>query len=98
MITEFGKSSKDPGYNLNSRDSFMNAVYANMDTLGKSGGIIRGSLVWQLVAGGMEPYHDGYEIVLSENSSTNGVLLKQSNGRIFSPDKGTTWSATCPIP
>ncbi|XP_057501968.1 mannan endo-1,4-beta-mannosidase 5-like [Actinidia eriantha] len=78
VIAEFGKSSKDPGYNLNSRDSFMNAVYSNMDNLAKSGGTIGGSLVWQLVAGGMEPYHDGYEIVLSENPSTDGVLSSQS--------------------
>ncbi|GFY96836.1 glycosyl hydrolase superfamily protein [Actinidia rufa] len=78
VIAEFGKTSKDPGYNLNSRDSFMNVVYANMDSLGQSGGIIGGSLVWQLVEGGMEPYHDGYEIVLSENSSIDGVLSKQS--------------------
>ncbi|XP_052190647.1 mannan endo-1,4-beta-mannosidase 5-like [Diospyros lotus] len=79
IIAEFGKSSKDPKYSTNKRDSFMRTVYEMIDKLVKSGGTIGGSLVWQLMAAGMEPYHDGYEIILSENLSTNEVISMQSS-------------------
>ncbi|XP_052188536.1 mannan endo-1,4-beta-mannosidase 1-like isoform X2 [Diospyros lotus] len=79
VIAEFGKSSKDPGYSIHGRDSYMNTVYGTIDNLAKKGGTISGTLVWQLMASGMEPYHDGYEIILSENLSTEEVISRQSN-------------------
>ncbi|KAK4396525.1 Mannan endo-1,4-beta-mannosidase 2 [Sesamum angolense] len=33
IFTEFGKSSKDPGFNIASRDSFLNAIYSNIYSL-----------------------------------------------------------------
>ncbi|KAL5778615.1 hypothetical protein ACOSQ2_009352 [Xanthoceras sorbifolium] len=79
IFSEFGKSDGDAGYNINVRDSFLNTVYTSIYNLAKNGGTIGGGLVWQLLADGMEPYYDGYEIVLSQNLSTRNVIVKQSN-------------------
>ncbi|RVW60076.1 Mannan endo-1,4-beta-mannosidase 5 [Vitis vinifera] len=81
VFSEFGKSSKDPGYSPSARDSFLNAVYTNIYNFAKSGGI-GGGLVWQLMAEGMQSYDDGYEIVLSQNPSTSGLITQQSNKMI----------------
>ncbi|KAL0360208.1 UNVERIFIED_CONTAM: Mannan endo-1,4-beta-mannosidase 2 [Sesamum radiatum] len=77
VFTEFGKSSKDPGFSIASRDSFLSAIYSNIYSLARSGGI-GGGLVWQLVAEGMESYSDGYEIDLFQTPSTSSVISQQS--------------------
>ncbi|KAL0360210.1 UNVERIFIED_CONTAM: Mannan endo-1,4-beta-mannosidase 2 [Sesamum radiatum] len=77
VFTEFGKSSKDPGFSIASRDSFLNAIYSNIYSLARSGGI-GGGLVWQLVAEGMESYSDGYEIDLFQTPSTSSAISQQS--------------------
>ncbi|KAK1433409.1 hypothetical protein QVD17_10319 [Tagetes erecta] len=79
VIAEFGKSNKDRDYNVSKRDSYMNAVYRNIYTEAKSGGAVGGGLVWQLMADGMGAYGDGYEIILSESPSTNGIVSQQSH-------------------
>ncbi|KAK1433413.1 hypothetical protein QVD17_10323 [Tagetes erecta] len=79
VIAEFGKSNKDRAYNTNKRDSYMNAVYRNIYTEARSGGTVGGGLVWQLLADGMGSYGDGYEIILSENPSTDGIISQQSH-------------------
>ena len=81
VFSEFGKSSKDPGYSPSARDSFLNAVYTTIYNFARSGGI-GGGLVWQLMAEGMQSYDDGYEIVLSQNPSTSGLIAQQSNKMI----------------
>ncbi|KAJ0516126.1 putative mannan endo-1,4-beta-mannosidase [Helianthus annuus] len=78
VIAEFGKSSKDPGYNIHKRDSYMRDVYRNIYMEARSGGTVGGGLVWQLMADGMGSYGDGYEIILSENPSTDN----KANSRI----------------
>ncbi|KAI3946306.1 hypothetical protein MKW98_010430 [Papaver atlanticum] len=78
VFSEFGKSSKDPGYTLSARDEYLNAVYDSTDNLARSGGTIGGGLVWQIVAEGMKSFYDGYEIVLSQNPSTAGLISGQS--------------------
>lgn len=77
VFSEFGKSTKDPGFSITSRDSFLNAVYSNIYSFARGGGI-GGGLVWQILAQGMESYSDGYEIVLSENLSTSSIISQQS--------------------
>ncbi|CAI9114785.1 OLC1v1015587C3 [Oldenlandia corymbosa var. corymbosa] len=77
ILTEFGKSSKDPGYQLSARDTYMNAVYHNIYTSARSGGLA-GGLVWQILAERMEPFDDGYEIVLSQDPSTTRIIAQQS--------------------
>ncbi|KAK1386831.1 Mannan endo-1,4-beta-mannosidase [Heracleum sosnowskyi] len=79
VIAEFGKSNKDPGFSLNSRDLYMNAVYTNIYKFARNGGTLGGSLVWQVLAQGMQQYGDGYEIVLSENPTTDNVISRQSH-------------------
>ncbi|KAI8568623.1 hypothetical protein RHMOL_Rhmol02G0214900 [Rhododendron molle] len=78
VFSEFGKSSKDAGYSINARDSFLNAIYMNIYNLARSGGGIGGGLVWQIMGEGMESYDDGYSIVLNQNPSTNAVIARQS--------------------
>ncbi|KAL3513335.1 hypothetical protein ACH5RR_026052 [Cinchona calisaya] len=77
VFTEFGKSSKDPGFSIYARDSFMTAIYSNIYSVARSGGIA-GALVWQILAERMESYSDGYEIVLSQNPSTGRIISQQS--------------------
>ncbi|KAL2520304.1 Mannan endo-beta-1 [Forsythia ovata] len=79
ILTEFGKSSKDPGYSLNARDVYINNVYSHIYRFARMGGTMSGSLVWQLMAQGMDSYYDGYEIILSQNPSTARIILRQSN-------------------
>ncbi|XP_019261198.1 PREDICTED: mannan endo-1,4-beta-mannosidase 1 [Nicotiana attenuata] len=79
VLAEFGKSSRGQGYNLSSRDTFMSKVYRNIYNLAKEGGTMAGSLVWQLMAQGMENYDDGYCIVLGQNPSTAGIISGQSH-------------------
>ncbi|XP_076906652.1 mannan endo-1,4-beta-mannosidase 5-like [Bidens hawaiensis] len=79
VIAEFGKSRKDPDYNINKRDSYMKAVYRNIYMEARTGGTVGGGLVWQLMADGMGSYGDGYEIILSENPSTDGIISQQSH-------------------
>ncbi|CAN4099991.1 unnamed protein product [Withania somnifera] len=79
VLAEFGKSSKDPGYNQNARDTFMSLVYRNVYNFSKRGGTMGGSLVWQLVAQGMDDFDDGYSIILAQNPSTAGLISSQSH-------------------
>lgn len=77
IFSEFGKSNKDAGYNINARDTYMNAVYSNIYSLARGGGI-GGGLVWQILGEGMESFNDGYEIVLSQEASTSRIITQQS--------------------
>ncbi|XP_077231839.1 mannan endo-1,4-beta-mannosidase 5-like [Tasmannia lanceolata] len=79
VFAEFGKSKKDPGYSLSGRNSFLSAIYSNIYNFARSGGAIGGGLVWQIMEEGMDPYYDGYEIILSQNPSTSGVITSQSH-------------------
>ncbi|XP_072970382.1 mannan endo-1,4-beta-mannosidase 5-like [Typha angustifolia] len=77
LLAEFGKSKKDPPGD--SVDSYLAAVYRGVYGLARAGGgSMGGSLVWQVMAEGMESYHDGYEIILSQDTSTAGVISRQS--------------------
>ncbi|KAL5982849.1 Mannan endo-1,4-beta-mannosidase 2 [Asimina triloba] len=79
VVAEFGKSKKDPGYSLGSRDSYLTAVYQNIYNAARSGGAVGGGLVWQIMAAGMDSYFDGYEIILPQDPSTTAVITTQSH-------------------
>ncbi|KAB2004457.1 hypothetical protein ES319_D11G199700v1 [Gossypium barbadense] len=79
LLAEFGKSWKDPGFNTYQRDQLFNIVYNKIYWSAKTGGPASGGLFWQLLAGGMESFRDGYEIILSERSSTANVIAQQSH-------------------
>lgn len=80
VIGEFGKSSKDAGFSLKERETYMGNVYTDVYRYAvSSGGGMGGSLVWQVMAEGMDGYHDGYEIVLSQTPSTAAVMSSHSH-------------------
>ncbi|XP_057793145.1 LOW QUALITY PROTEIN: mannan endo-1,4-beta-mannosidase 1-like [Salvia miltiorrhiza] len=79
VIAEFGKSSKDAGFSLNERDLYMGNIYRDIYRYATSGGTMSGSLVWQVMAEGMDQYYDGYQIVLSQTPSTAQIMSTQSH-------------------
>ncbi|KAL4363336.1 hypothetical protein GQ457_04G019780 [Hibiscus cannabinus] len=79
LLTEFGKSWKDPGFSTYQRDQLYNTVYYKIYLSAKTGGPASGGLFWQLLAEGMDSFRDGYELVLSERSSTASVIAQQSH-------------------
>eukprot|EP01018_Ginkgo_biloba_P008514 Gb_04261 [translate_table: standard] len=78
LFAEFGKSSKDPGFQMYQRDNLLSTVYKNIYSSASTGGASGGGLVWQLMAEGMDSFKDGYDIVLSENPTTASVISTQS--------------------
>nr|GFB95810.1 mannan endo-1,4-beta-mannosidase 7 [Tanacetum cinerariifolium] len=52
-------------------------VYNNIYLSAKHGGAAAGGLFWQLLAEGMESFGDGYDIVLSQGSSTVNIIGQQ---------------------
>lgn len=79
FFAEFGKSYKDPNYSSYQRDELFSTVYSHIYSSAKSGGAAAGGLFWQLLADGMDSYRDGYEIVLSENTSTESLITQQAH-------------------
>ncbi|KAJ8485860.1 hypothetical protein OPV22_018345 [Ensete ventricosum] len=78
LVTEFGKSSKDPGFSVGQRDALFKTVYSKIYWSARSGGSAAGGFFWQLLSQGMGSYGDGYEVVLSEGSSTARIIALQS--------------------
>lgn len=78
VFAEFGMSKRDPGYTTAERDAYIDVVYGDIFSFARAGGAFGGGLVWQLMAAGMDSYYDGYEIVLSQEPDTSGVLARQS--------------------
>ncbi|KAJ6840324.1 mannan endo-1,4-beta-mannosidase 1 [Iris pallida] len=77
LLTEFGKSWKDPGYSSSQRDAMFSTIYRKIYWSARTGGTTAGGLFWQLLAEGMDSYRDGYEIVLGETPSTTGIISSQ---------------------
>ncbi|KAL6658609.1 hypothetical protein ACP70R_004195 [Stipagrostis hirtigluma subsp. patula] len=79
VLTEFGKSSRDPGYGAAGRDAYIRAVYRSAYGLARAGGgALAGAMVWQVVADGMARFNDGYGIVLSRDAAAAAVIAGQS--------------------
>ncbi|KAL6995707.1 Mannan endo-1,4-beta-mannosidase 7 [Sarracenia purpurea var. burkii] len=78
IFAEFGKSWKDPGFDTNQRDEMFNTVYSAIYSSARGGGAAAGGLFWQLLTDGMDSFRDGYEIMLSETSSTASLIAEQS--------------------
>ncbi|KAJ6822296.1 mannan endo-1,4-beta-mannosidase 1 [Iris pallida] len=77
LLTEFGKSWKDPGYSSSQRDAMFSTIYRKIYWSARTGGATAGGLFWQLLAEGMDNYRDGYEIVLGQTPSTTGIISSQ---------------------
>lgn len=78
LLTEFGKSSKDSGFNTYQRDQLFNTVYYKIYSSAKRGGVAAGGMFWQLLTEGMDSFRDGYEIILSQSPSTAHIIAQQS--------------------
>lgn len=78
LLTEFGKSWKDPGFSTYQRDQLFNTVYNQIYSSARRRGAAAGGLFWQLLTEGMDSFRDGYDIVLSESPSTANVIAQQS--------------------
>ncbi|KAK6131220.1 hypothetical protein DH2020_035034 [Rehmannia glutinosa] len=78
LIAEFGKSSKDNGYDAYKRDELYDTVYSAIYSSARDGGVAAGAVFWQLLTEGMDNFRDGYEIVFSESPSTAGIIAEQS--------------------
>ncbi|KAM7516229.1 hypothetical protein LguiA_005812 [Lonicera macranthoides] len=79
LVTEFGKSSKDSGFNTYQRDLLFNTVYNKVYSSAKRGGAAAGGLFWQLLGENMGTLGDGYDIVLSQSPSTANLIAQQSH-------------------
>jgi mannan endo-1,4-beta-mannosidase len=79
LIAEFGKSWKYPGFSAYQRDLLFNTVYYKIYSSAKRGGAAAGGLFWQLLTEGMDNFHDGYEIMLGQPSSTANVIAQQAH-------------------
>ncbi|KAK2965906.1 hypothetical protein RJ640_011153 [Escallonia rubra] len=79
LITEFGKSWKDPGFSSYQRDIMFNTVYYKVYASAKRGGAAAGGLFWQLLTEGMDSFRDGYDVVLSQSPSTANIIAQQSH-------------------
>ncbi|WOL17025.1 mannan endo-1,4-beta-mannosidase 1 [Canna indica] len=78
LIAEFGKSWKDPGFNINQRDTLYKTVYNKIYWSARTGGSAAGGLFWQLLSEGMDSYGDGYQIIMSQQTSTTQIITQQS--------------------
>jgi len=79
LFAEFGKSSRDPGFNNGQRENIFRVVYEHIYASARWGGAGGGAMFWQLMAEGMSSYGDGYEVVLSQNPSTTSLISSQSH-------------------
>lgn len=78
LLTEFKKSSRSSGYNVDKRDSYLGKLYNFIFNSASNGGPCAGGLFWQLMTQGMDDLHDGNEIICDENPSTANVITQQS--------------------
>ncbi|KAJ8748500.1 hypothetical protein K2173_003398 [Erythroxylum novogranatense] len=78
MIGEFGKSSKLPGFTVQTRDGYFQKIYDIIHNSVKGGRAFTGGIFWQLLAQGMDSFGDGYQVVLEESPSTAYVIAQQS--------------------
>lgn len=78
VFSEFGVSSKDPGYNSTFRDTLISTVYTTLLNSTKKGGAGGGCLLWQVFPEGTDYMDDGYAIVLSKALSTSNIVSLHS--------------------
>ncbi|XP_047320195.1 mannan endo-1,4-beta-mannosidase 7-like [Impatiens glandulifera] len=78
MFAEFGQSNKLSSYNIGQRDKMFETIYSTVYMSSIKGGAAAGGLFWHLLTTGMDNLRDGYEIILSENSTTNSIIAYQS--------------------
>ncbi|GLT58006.1 hypothetical protein SLA2020_309330 [Shorea laevis] len=78
LFAEFGKSLRTPGSSLKQRDELFRTVYSATYSSASRSGAAVGGLFWQLFTEGMDSFHDGYEVILSEITSTVKLINYES--------------------
>ncbi|XP_076928686.1 mannan endo-1,4-beta-mannosidase 7-like [Bidens hawaiensis] len=78
VFAEFGKSWKHIGYNIRQRDQLYNVVYSWIYRSASEGGVAAGGLFWLQLVEGMDSYKDGYEVILTEPSSTVRLITQHA--------------------
>ncbi|XP_028770945.1 LOW QUALITY PROTEIN: mannan endo-1,4-beta-mannosidase 4-like [Neltuma alba] len=78
LLCEFGKSSKSEGYSVEKRDKYFQKLYDAVYGSASGGGSCAGGLFWQAMGQGMDGFHDGYEVILQDRSSTINIIRQQS--------------------
>ncbi|OMO75164.1 Glycoside hydrolase, family 5 [Corchorus olitorius] len=76
LFAEFGKSLRIAG--PNQRDELFNTVYTAIYSSARAGGAAVGGLFWQLFTPGMDSFRDGYEVIMSEGTSTVNLITQES--------------------
>lgn len=75
LFGEFGKTSE---FGIDKRDRLYSTVYSAILTSAQGGGAAVGGLFWQLFVEGMDSFGDGLQVILSENSSTVGIITGET--------------------
>lgn len=78
LLTEFGKFSKNYGFENHNRDQLYRTVYSKIYWSARNRGATAGGLFWQLLTEGMDSYKDGYEIILNRNTPTVKIISQES--------------------
>lgn len=79
LFTEFGLSSKKPGFTTTGRDSFYKIVYDKIYESAQINGAGAGALLWQFLPPTMTNWDDGYGIYPFECSSITELIQEQSS-------------------
>ncbi|KAJ7966781.1 Mannan endo-1,4-beta-mannosidase-like protein [Quillaja saponaria] len=84
IFAEFGLTMKEFGFNPSQRDQLYDTVYSKIYSSASAGGAAAGGLFWQLLSEGMDSFRDGYEVILTESSSTVSLISEEAHklGRI----------------
>ncbi|KAI3807321.1 hypothetical protein L1987_23247 [Smallanthus sonchifolius] len=81
IFAEFGKS----GYNASQKNQLYSVVYSLIYRSARIVGVAAGGLFWQQLVQGMDSYKDGYEVILTEPSSTVRLIAQQSKRLSVTP-------------
>ncbi|KAI3762825.1 hypothetical protein L1987_53267 [Smallanthus sonchifolius] len=81
IFAEFGTSD----YNVSQKNELYNVVYSSIYRSARIGGVAAGGLFWQQLVQGMDSYKDGYEVILTEPSSTVRLIAQQSKRLSVTP-------------
>ncbi|EOA37430.1 hypothetical protein CARUB_v10011405mg [Capsella rubella] len=82
LITEFGKSSKYPGFSLEKRNTFFKSVYDVIYDSARSGGSCTGGFFWQLTTNRTGLLGDGYEVFMQEGPNTTAQLIAEQSSKL----------------
>lgn len=79
LITEFGKSSKFPGFSLEERNKFFKRVYDVIYDSARTGGSCTGGVFWQLTTNRTGLLGDGYEVFMKQGLNTTARLIAEQS-------------------